>query len=386
LEPATAQPGRSLLWTLGWAVFVGCSWTWCIGMFLPVLLIRDLGIWGWIVFAVPNVIGAAAMGWALRTRERSAHLVHEHAAACLAFSIITIAFHVFFVLWFVPRLLGLPLAALTYLAPAVYLLMTAARPQSDLPAALVTFAISLAMLALFLVRAGHLSVTPIGATPSVGALWLAPVCILGFSLCPYLDLTFHRARQATDAGAARISFTLGFGICFFAMIIFSLLYAPVVAPLIQPRWSRTVLAPILAAHLIAQTVFTLAAHTRSTLSTTTRGGSLLWLFVVAQAAVFVGIAAWVLPAYHGMPAGELIYRLFMSFYGLVFPAYVWTCIVPGRDGESGVTPAKLRAMFLGVLVAAPMYWMGFIEGHFVWLVPGVAAVLLSRFTVPARSC
>jgi hypothetical protein len=384
LEPATAQPGRSLLWTLGWAVFLGCSWTWCIGMFLPVLLVRDFGIWGWIVFAVPNVLGAAAMGWVLRTRQHSAQLVHEHAAACLAFSIVTIAFHVFFVLWFVPRLVGLPLAALTFLAPAIYLLTTAARPQSDLPAALVTFAISLAILALFLRRAGHLSVIVTGARPAVGAVWLAPVCFFGFSLCPYLDLTFHRARQATEAASARLAFTLGFGFCFLLMIVFSLLYAPFVAPLIQPRWTRAVLGPILGTHMIAQTVFTLAAHTRSTLSTTARGGSLLWLFVVAQAAVFLGLASWILPAHHGIAAGELIYRLFMSFYGLVFPAYVWTCMVPGRDGESGVTPAKLRAMFLGVLVAAPMYWMGFIENHFVWLVPGVAAVLLSRFTVPAR--
>ena len=86
-----------------------------------------------------------------------------------------------------------------------------------------------------------------------------------------------------------------------------------------------------------------------------------------------------------MPAGELIYRLFMSFYGLVFPAYVWICMVPGRGGESGLTPGKLRAMMLGILVAAPMYWMGFIEDQLVWLVPGVAAVLLSRFAVPKRS-
>ena len=351
-------------------------------MFLPVLLVRDLGIWGWIVFAVPNVIGAAAMGWVLRTREQSAHLVHEHSAACLAFSIITIAFHVFFVLWFVPRLVGLPVAAITFLAPAVYLVATATRPRADPPAALFAFAISLIMFVLFLTRVGHPSLPLTAAKPTIGAAWLAPVCLFGFLFCPYLDLTFHRARQATDAAAARVAFTVGFGICFLLMVVFSLLYAPLVAPLIQPRWARSLLGPILGAHVIGQTAFTMAAHTRSTLSTTARGGSVLWFFVIAQMAVFLGIAAWVLPAYHGVPAGELIYRLFMSFYGLVFPAYVWTCMVPGRGGESGVTPAKLRAMLLGVLVAAPMFWMGFIEDHFVWLVPGVAAVLLSRFTVP----
>ena len=40
-----------------WAFFLACSWTWCVGMFLPVLLVRNWGIWGWVVFAVPNVIG-----------------------------------------------------------------------------------------------------------------------------------------------------------------------------------------------------------------------------------------------------------------------------------------------------------------------------------------
>lgn len=384
MEPSIAQPGRLPLWTLGWAVFLGCSWTWCIGMFLPVLLVRDLGLWGWIVFAVPNVVGAAAMGWVLRTREQSAQLAREHAAACVAFSIVTIAFHVYFVLWFVPRLLGLPLVAVALFIPAAYLLATAARPQCDLPAALVTFAISLVALALFLIKTPHASLWLAGEKPAIGAAWLAPACVFGFTLCPYLDLTFHRARQATQAVSARAAFTLGFGVFFLSMIVFSLLYAPFLAPLIGPGWSRTIVGPILGAHMIAQAAFTISVHTRSLVATSARGTPLLWLGIVAQAGVFLGIAAWVLPAYHGMAAGELIYRLFMSFYGLLFPAYAWNFMVPGRDSESGITAAKARAMLLGVLVAGPMYWMGFVEGRFAWLVPGVAAVMLSRFTVPRR--
>ena len=31
----------------------------------------------------------------------------------------------------------------------------------------------------------------------------------------------------------------------------------------------------------------------------------------------------------------MIYRLFMAFYGLVFPAYVWLCMLPTREGETG---------------------------------------------------
>ena len=57
-EPLTRGPVAALLW----GVFLGCSWTWIIGMVFPALLLRDYGLYGWFVFATPNVLGAAAMG------------------------------------------------------------------------------------------------------------------------------------------------------------------------------------------------------------------------------------------------------------------------------------------------------------------------------------
>ena len=93
-------------------------------MLLPVLLVRELGVIGWIVFAIPNVIGAAAMGWVLRDPDSSRRIVEAHGPACRAFSAVTIAFHVFFVLWFVPRLVGLPVAACAFAVVGVYLLLT----------------------------------------------------------------------------------------------------------------------------------------------------------------------------------------------------------------------------------------------------------------------
>src|SRR6184192_2117105 len=81
----------SLLPSFSWAIYLGMSWTWCIGMFLPVLLVRDFDIWGWVVFAVPNVVGAAAMGWVL-SRQGSYNISHHHQAAVEAFSVVTIAF------------------------------------------------------------------------------------------------------------------------------------------------------------------------------------------------------------------------------------------------------------------------------------------------------
>ena len=35
-----------------------------------------------------------------------------------------------------------------------------------------------------------------------------------------------------------------------------------------------------------------------------------------------------------------------------------------------------------MILAAPLYWMGFIEGRMVWLVPGLLLVMLSRFLLP----
>ena len=379
------SPGVNLR-ALAWAMFLGCSWTWCIGMFLPVLLVRDQGVWGWVVFAIPNVLGAAAVGWVLAEPGRSERIVRLHAGACSAFSAVTIAFHVFFVLWFVPRLVGLPAAASAFALVAIYLLLTASRGQLDLPAAAGAWIISLTMLALFL-RSTDGPLLPGGGEQSaIGAAWLAPVCIFGFALCPYLDLTFHRARQHTTAAQARIAFGIGFGVCFLAMIVFSLLYAAALRPLLGEHWRqmRLAVAPVVGAHMIVQTAFTLAVHGRAFAAAELRRSSVLALLIMGQVALFLALASYVLPRYHGLDPGELVYRLFMVFYGLAFPAYVWVCMVPGRDGQGGVTPAKVRAMVLAIAAAAPMYWMGFIEGRMVWLVPGLGVVLASRYLLPMR--
>ena len=353
-------------------------------MFLPVLLVRDMGLWGWIVFAAPNVIGAAAMGWVLAEPGRSERMVRDHLFACAAFSAITIAFHVFFLLWFVPRLVGLPAAAIALALAAVYLLFTVRRGQLDLPVAALVWAFSLTMLGLFLARAGPPAI-PLTGSNSLGPAWLAPICIFGFLLCPYVDLTFHRARQALGPPQSRIAFGMGFGVCFFSMIVFSLFYAATLWPLVGAGWRgqlRPAFGAIIAAHLIVQIAFTLSVHVRSFAVAELKSSAVLQLCILAQVALFLGLAANVLPRYHGLDAGEVIYRLFMAFYGLVFPTYVWLCIVPGRDGRSGVTPAKVRTMVLATLVAAPMFWMGFIENRMMWLVPGLTVVLLSRFAVP----
>ena len=80
------------------AFYLASSWLWCIGAFLPVLLLRD---YGWITltgFTLANVIGAAAFGWVM-TRKRQPAFLTRHRVMLQVFSHVTIAFQLFFVVW-----------------------------------------------------------------------------------------------------------------------------------------------------------------------------------------------------------------------------------------------------------------------------------------------
>src|SRR5690348_12492685 len=87
-----AGPRTSFLDVIGWAAVLAASWTWCIGMFLPVLLVRDFGPRSFVIFAVPNVLGAAIMGAALQRPGASESLVRRHGLASWGFSFVTVAF------------------------------------------------------------------------------------------------------------------------------------------------------------------------------------------------------------------------------------------------------------------------------------------------------
>src|SRR4051812_7857378 len=92
--------------TLGWAAYLACSWTWCIGLFLPVLLVREFGVRGWVAFAVPNIIGAALFGWIIRDGDASRRFVGKHRLACEVFSAVTIAFQIVFIGSFLTPMVG----------------------------------------------------------------------------------------------------------------------------------------------------------------------------------------------------------------------------------------------------------------------------------------
>jgi hypothetical protein len=355
-------------------------------MFLPVLLVRDYGIWGFVVFAVPNVLGAAAMGWIGRDRMSSASLPRRHGAAMGAFSLVTLAFQLFFMgtlglgesdLWFsVVRFAGVGL---------VFLLWALAdRSSAQRATALVLTAFSLFALFTYVRREG-LEWPPL--IEDRGVMWLAPVCAFGFLLCPYLDRTFHRARAEAGPVAARVAFTCGFCVLFSCMIAFTLAYRDWILEFSEGRASERIvdgLHAIVLAHIYLQLSFTIGVHGAES-ATRSRPRSLALLGgALALALIIPTIAAIVdRPA---LPTREVAYRMFMGFYGLVFPAYVWLCMIPTRQGHSGTAGAIGRRRLLvwgaAVAIAAPAFWMGFIERQEWWLAPGLAVVLLARLLIP----
>lgn len=393
------------LHTLAWAAFLATSWTWCIGMFLPALLVRDFGPWSFVVFALPNILGAGAMGFVLSRQGLSERLVREHLVACRLFSSVTAAFQYFFLGW-IMFALGIPAGVLpvALIAAVVYraLWSFALKPinrRERWPAAAVVLLLLSAGIGVALLSLLPWSAPTTTARPPTDLVWLAPVCLFGFALNPYLDLTFHRARQALTPGESRLAFALGFGVIFAAMILMTLLYAPTLIragagepwPLQPPGVLGLSVCALLAAHLIAQAQFTASAHAAS-LAQTGKGfsearpsGRSLLTAVLPFA---LGFSAAVFnDAYriNGLGLVELVYRSFLAFYGLAFPAYVWTCMIPRRGQPNGPTPAKLRALFLAILFALPFYAAGFLWRETVALIPGVAILLLARVFISRRT-
>jgi hypothetical protein len=219
------------------------------------------------------------------------------------------------------------------------------------------------------------------------AATLLPAFVIGFGLCPYLDLTFHRARQNTSPGGGRIAFGVGFGVVFCSMIVFTLLYARWLAPAVDGIALSPLSTLMLCIHLIVQAAFTVALHVRELPSprmfpdraAARAAGAMVGTILLGAAAI-----GWLASSHRtvmGHDFGEVVYWCFLGFYGLVFPGYLWLHGFPGTAG--GATPTTRTMGLLGavVVIAFPMYWMGFVNGRPVWLLPGVAVLLAARLVV-----
>lgn len=369
-----------LPWTrsAGWGAFLACSWTWVIGMWLPVLLVEDFGWPGWLVFVVPNVLGAMTMGLWLRGPGLSEAMLTAHHGAARWFSIVTLLFHVSFLVWWLAWACGA-------MAPALRLWVGIGAAAAIVSAAWLTawgggwvgraVAVLLVSIGAWIASAltsGSLQAPSIGGErPFQDLLWATPIIVFGFALCPYLDATFHRARQANPGLAGDAAFVLGFGVFFLAMMVFSLLYG---AGFAMGRWSY-----YLVLHVTVQSWFTMSAHLRELLAPDglvrkeRDGGALGMALMVAGALALGAGAATIFPRLRPeLPATRLLYYLFLGCYALPLPAYVW--IVMRRKGSMG---ARMAVWLCATLVGAPCLWMGFVEGRYAWLVGAAAAPILA---------
>lgn len=372
-----------------WGAYLACSWTWCIGMFMPALLLRDYGWLGFVVFATPNVLGAAAMGWVLKSRAESESFVLKHPQAIWWFSAVTIAFHVFWILWVFTFLrMALPLsqnASYGIIGAFIAFWLVSKRSSyfnrmPQLGTALWVFSF-LVLIATFVTPdLGPISAQFHATHPSSPqALFLLPISVFGFLLCPYLDITFHHARQQLGTKQrGRIGFTLGFGLMFALMIVLTTRYAPMVIDAMQGHQTIALPTPwiggVLLAHILFQWVFTVQVHMdRVKTLPIARVPHYKALIGFGLLAGLIGFFSKNLPSIGDMSGGEIVYRSFLGCYGLVFPTYVLYRVIIARGGNK---PMSLTSMWAAIIIATPMFWLGFMGGQPVWLAPGLGVVLL----------
>lgn len=363
---------RDVLAAIPRGVFLACSWTWCIGMFLPVFLISDFGLWAWVAFAIPNVIGAMAVGLIVKTPERSRAIVERHATAMLVFSIITIAFHFYF-LGQILRVVD-PIGASvgqTWASPAfiavvalIALALSRLRTQGWMIAAVATLGLSvLAAILMQLLSDGSALAAPpeSGVFASRQLIWAAPALAFGFLLCPHLDLTFHRTRQETPGRTGDIAFIIGFCVFFLVLILFTFAYA---ASFLGQAWINLWIV----LHFAAQSAFTMGAHWRELRSNPRAKGLIVALVAFAILAVLWPVRGF-----------RLGYDLILFAYAIPFPAYVWIVMVPRRPSRRRETAAWLTS----VMIASPIFAVGFL-GQEWWLIPIAIAIPLVAPVVESR--
>lgn len=382
-----------------WGAYLACSWTWCIGMFYPSILLRDFGWAGFMIFAIPNVLGAAAMGWFIKSRVDSQRFVEHHPTALWWFSAITLIFHVFWILWILNFIrLAFPISDNYYAgvgAAAIAFAIVSSRairlgraPQLAIVLLIFSVGVLIATFAvpdLDLSRQALIDAAPDSLSRSYNSLWMIPLMTFGFILCPYLDITFHHARQGLDTKqGGRLGFTIGFVAFFALMILLTTRYAGVMAWAIKGETfpdTQTItpwLGAIILAHILCQWIFTVRVHLDRIKTIPGAQAKQPMLFGLALLSGFAGLIALKLPDHSNLTGGEILYRTFLSFYGLLFPTYMLYRAILARREKS------LAIMWLTVAVASPIFWMGFMERQSIWLVPGMGIVLLGAAVVKTQ--
>jgi len=343
-------------------------------MFLPVLLIRDHGWAAWLVFAIPNVLGAAAMGRVVRGAAHARAIRIAHRPMIALFSAATISFQAFFAAGLVLRASQnekpwWPVSA--FFVGLLVANLDLSRKHKDPWSGLVVWLGSLGLCswAWWVLTAGGQAAlpAPAGVTWEAGQLGTIPiaglglVCMFGFLACPYLDATFLRAREATGDQGGR-TFTAGFLVFFLPMILLTAGYAGL-------AWELSTTAGLLVGcHIALQLAYTTQAHAEEL----RHGAPPIGAAWVSPVAIVCGVAvALATVRFGGADGFEPVYRVFMGLYGLWFPAYVVGCM-SASWGNPRPPSGKALMLWAGSCVAAaPFLWVAFLQQGMNWAVVGV---------------
>lgn len=318
--------------TIGWGIFCSASWTWCIGMFLPFVLLGQFGWPGFFAFLIPNVIGCAAFGYVL-TPTRQQFVRERCAGVCLWFSLATMAYQAFFAGWMLapPIAFGIVMVAI--------LLAGSFGDRGWIRLAVIVTAASAVCIGKDFFPSGVQTLMQLptsGTNPPESLLGLIPVIALGFIACPYLDLTFHRALEKSPSRHAFLVFGIAFAATLFGVASF---------------WDLKANGPTITFALISlwafQLCFTIGAHAREVRTRWKLAG--IWALLLGLA---LGWMTRLSPA-DWMGGGEATYLRLLVLYGLVFPFFLLFRLrkIPDWLG------------WLAIAACLPFYELGFMQNR-----------------------
>jgi hypothetical protein len=219
-----------------------------------------------------------------------------------------------------------------------------------------------------------------GDQPSRDVLLMAPTIAFGFLLCPYLDLTFHRAVQESPS---RHSFAV-FGVAFAVMLILTATYRALSrTPIDELFGIGSITGRLVIAHLFAQMLFTIGAHSRElrvqrSVASMLRPSGALVLPLLGLVPIALGAVLHWSYAMH-----EQMYVRWLVFYGLIFPAYVLVFIGPWRAKR--MTMTNLGQLAVALIAFIPLFELGFMHHWTAALLPPVVLLMLWVLITPGTA-
>jgi hypothetical protein len=345
--------------TLHYGFYLACSWLWCLGGFFPLILGRDYGWPALAVFTIFNVGGAMAMGFYFKLREHQQNFESKHKPVIAMFSYVTIAYQLFFVAW-LGAIIGQPLL-LTIVVCIAFVIYHSKGVITYW--ALLFYLVSIGLFISFL--GGDWQPFDISAK-SYFPHALLPLAI-GFILSPYLDITFHRAYKSSDN--PKLSFAIGFCVLFLSLVGFVFYYAGSLGDVFfNQAVPAGIIYPVLG-FLVLQTAFTIAAHsseltTQQYLKPSILAGA-IGAFSLFAIGLLILVKEVIIP-FGDISLEEILYKMFLFFYSLVFPLYLLL--------------GKSKPTYLWVLgICTPAYFVGFLIGgeHSYSLTIGVVIIIFA---------